>query len=316
MTSTDKIESLLQGALDLHIHSGPGLIDRSVTHMEACREAMAVGMQAIVLKDHFASTASIAYVLQEEVVKDALFRVFGGIVLNNTVGGVNPAVVEAAIRYGAKIVWMPTLSAAHHKESLKHQSAEAIATLPKAKNPLKYDPPLSILDANGRLIPEVRDICRMIADADIILASGHISKPEADRLFEEALAQGVKKIVLTHPELHFGATLDDMRDYGRAGIYLEHVLTLLYSNKSTYPYICEMTRAAGAEHTIISSDLGQPKRPKPVEGMRKFFAATLDQGLSEAEIRTMHANAARLLNLPAGVRQEEKIAGAVPAPVR
>jgi hypothetical protein len=145
----------------------------------------------------------------------------------------------------------------------------------------------------------------MIAEADIVLASGHISRVEADLLFEEALAQNVKKIVLTHPELHFDATLDDMRNYGKAGIVLEHVLTLIYSNKSTYPYICEMIRAGGAEHTIISSDLGQPKRPKPVEGMREFFKATADLGLTEAEIRIMHANAAKLLNLSAPERQWE-----------
>jgi hypothetical protein len=299
MISAENVESLLNGACDLHIHSGPGLIDRSLNHVEACQEAMEVGMRAIILKDHFASTATLPSILQEQIIKDHPLKVFGGVVLNNTVGGIDPAVVEAAIRYGAKVVWMPTLSARHHKESLKHQTAAALATLPKAKSPLVYDPPLELVDANGKLLSEVKDICQMIAQADIILASGHISRIEADLLFAEALACGVKKIVLTHPELHFDATLDDMRNYGKAGIYLEHVLTLLYSNKSTYPYIYEMIQAGGADHTIISSDLGQPRRPRPVEGMRKFISAIMDLGLTEAELRTMQGNSARLVNLAA-----------------
>ena len=43
-------------------------------------------------------------------------RIFGSIALNNSVGGVNPYVVEAAINFGVKIVWLPTVSARQHME--------------------------------------------------------------------------------------------------------------------------------------------------------------------------------------------------------
>ena len=32
----DQIDSLLEGSVDMHIHSGPGLISRSLDHVEAC----------------------------------------------------------------------------------------------------------------------------------------------------------------------------------------------------------------------------------------------------------------------------------------
>ena len=47
----DKIANLLQGAVDLHVHSGPGLIPRSLDHAEAVKQALAVGMRGLVVKD-------------------------------------------------------------------------------------------------------------------------------------------------------------------------------------------------------------------------------------------------------------------------
>ncbi len=45
----DKITKLLQGAVDLHCHSGPGLIPRSLDHAEAVKQALAVGMRGLVV---------------------------------------------------------------------------------------------------------------------------------------------------------------------------------------------------------------------------------------------------------------------------
>ena len=46
-------------------------------------------------------------------------RCFGGIVLNNSVGGLNCNAIDAAIAMGAKIVWMPTVSAKNHMDHHK-----------------------------------------------------------------------------------------------------------------------------------------------------------------------------------------------------
>jgi hypothetical protein len=298
MIRMDKIEQLLEGAIDLHIHSGPGLIDRSLNHVEACQEAMAAGMKAVVLKDQHGTTANLVPFLREYIIRDHPLMVYGGVPLNNAAGGVNPRVVEAAIGYGAKVIWMPTLSAKHHKEEHARQNAAARATMPKPRIVLASDPPITLLDGNGRLLPEVKEICQMIAQADIILGCGHLSKKETDLLIEEAKAQGVKKIVINHPELHLGVTLDDMRGYAKAGVFLEHVLAIIYSKKSTYEYILEMIRAAGAGQTVISTDLGQPGRPRPVQGLKEFLGAMLRLGLTENEIKTvLHDNPAKLLNL-------------------
>jgi hypothetical protein len=56
----------------------------------------------------------------------------------------------------------------------------------------------------------------------------------------------------------------------------------------------------GVEHTVLSTDLGQPDTPPPVEGMRQYAERLRSTGFSPDDIRRMmQANPAHLLNLPA-----------------
>ena len=73
----------------------------------------------------------------------------------------------------------------------------------------------------------------MIADADIVLATGHLSKRETNMLLDEAVGQGVKRILINHPEHLLYASIDEMKDYAKSGFYLEHSITLVYSHKSS-----------------------------------------------------------------------------------
>ena len=93
----DQIDSLLEGSVDMHIHSGPGLISRSLDHVEAAQEAMAAGQKAIVIKDQHIPSAETANIIQKYIVREAPFHIYGSVALNNAAGGVNPRVVEAAL---------------------------------------------------------------------------------------------------------------------------------------------------------------------------------------------------------------------------
>ncbi len=293
-----KISQLLVGAVDTHIHSGYGLVPRSLNHIEACQEAMDAQMRAIIIKDQHCSTAEIAKYIQNYVVKDKAFNILGGLVLNNAAGGVNPYTVDAAIKYGAKIIWMPTLSAKNHHEKHAKLSEAAKKSMPNPKNKLFGDPGITILDDNGRLIPEIKSICKLIADADIVLASGHLSKEEVDLLLDEAVGQGVKRIMINHPEHLLGATVDDMKDYAKSGFYLEHSITLVHSNKQTYEDIFGMIKYAGIEMSMVGSDMGQVGRPHPVEGFKLWADAMMGLGLTEDEIKTIiRDNPVKLLGL-------------------
>ncbi|MGE5614645.1 MAG: DUF6282 family protein [Bacillota bacterium] len=294
----ERIDKLLVGAVDTHVHSGPGMVPRALNHVEAALEAMDAKMRAIIIKDQHSSTVSMANFIQQYIIKDSDFRIFGGLVMNNATGGVNPYTVESAILYGAKIIWMPTLSAKNHHEQEAKLSAEAKKTMPTAAKKFLGDPGLTILDDDGKLLPCIKDICKMIADADIVLATGHLSKREVNLLLDEAVGQGVKRILINHPEHLLYATIDEMIDYAKSGFYLEHSITLVHSHKSSYEYIYRMIREVGAEMTLMGSDMGQVNRPHPVEGIKLWAAAMLELGLSDEEIKTIICrNPARLLGL-------------------
>ena len=118
----------LRGAADLHVHFGPDAHrPRSVTALQAAREAAAAGHAALVLKSHDFPTAAVAAVVDE--VADGV-RVFGGITCDRENGGVNPAAVDVALRLGAKVVWLPTLSS---RQDVDNGIAARIASMSSSR---------------------------------------------------------------------------------------------------------------------------------------------------------------------------------------
>ncbi|MCK5429317.1 MAG: hypothetical protein KAI94_07590, partial [Anaerolineales bacterium] len=149
---------ILEGVIDLHIHSSPDVIPRLMDDVEIAHEAAEAGMRAVLLKSHHTLTADRAAIASKQVEG---IQVFGGLVLNQAVGGLNPCAVEVALAMGAKEIWMPTLSAANHLRA-SNVDGEGI----------------TILDESGAIKPVVNDILRLIAPADVILGTGHLSVDE------------------------------------------------------------------------------------------------------------------------------------------
>src|SRR4029077_18218301 len=102
------VDQVLRGAIDIHVHSDPDNVPRSLDGLEAAKQARAKGMRAIVLKNHYDPTAGLAYLARKEAPG---LEVFGGIDLNLSVGGMNAAAVDhlAQVAGGwGRIVWMST----------------------------------------------------------------------------------------------------------------------------------------------------------------------------------------------------------------
>ena len=116
----EEVAMLLKGAVDLHCHSGPAAMPRVLDHREAMMEAADAGFRALLYKDHFYLGTPHAKIL-ETIYPEKDIKLFSGIALNNASGGINPYAVDHAVKIGAKIVWMPTLSAANHIEQILGQ---------------------------------------------------------------------------------------------------------------------------------------------------------------------------------------------------
>jgi hypothetical protein len=225
-----------------------------------------------------------------------------GIALNNTVGGINRYAVDHAIKLGGKIVWMPTFSSANHLHHHSHDK-DFDKKFPSTKERMLAPTPLTVVDAKGALLEEVKFVLDLIAENDLVLSSGHLHIKEIWPLFEEAKARGVKRLLVNHPTFVVDASMDDIRRLVGMGAYVEHSVCMFIEGSKFKLYgpdnLRELITAGTVERTILGSDLGQVGNPTPVEGFRSVIRTCLELGYAEGEIRQMiSTNGSRLFGLP------------------
>jgi len=283
------IDELLSGSTDMHMHPGPAGGPCRLDALEAAEQAKQARMRGIVLKSH-SYTASAVAIIVNKLVPD--IHVFGSVCLDYEIGGLNSHAVENAAYLGAKVVWMPTFS-----------SANSINQMRALGLPLKGEG-ISLIDDAGKLVPEMEPILTLIKEHNMILATGHISPQETFILLNEAQRIGIKKFIVTHPtdtefsEKHF--SIDELQRLAKIGAFIEFTLVGMLPNEFCHDpaQIARTIKTIGAEHCIISTDLGQPQNPLPVEGMRLLMATLLHQGILPVEVELMaKKNPAILLDL-------------------
>ncbi|KEQ53834.1 DUF6282 family protein [Sphingobium chlorophenolicum] len=295
----DRISSLLVGAVDMHCHSGPSVMPRSLDHIEALQDAADAGFRAMLIKDHYYSATPITELLNRSH-GHLKVQLFSGVPLNNTTGGFNKYAVDHGIALGAKLVWMPTFASKNHVEADQKRKKG----FPHTIKPLLPPDPLTPLDANGALKDEVKEILDIIAEHDVILSGGHLHISEIFPVFEEAVRRGVKRLLVNHPTFIIGASLDDIRQLVGMGAYIEHSLCMFIQmvgrEQAMFPpeELDALIRAGTVDRTILASDLGQVGNDRPVDGFRGVIRNCIGLGYSDEDIRKMiSTNALRLLGL-------------------
>jgi len=286
----------LAGVIDLHAHVAPESaalnFKRSLDAFEAAQIAKIYGMRGIVLKEHQTETASWAYLVSRMVPG---IEVFGGIVLNRYVGGINPAAVEAmALTRGGrgKVVYMPTTDAEYRSKP------GTPGRVPVARN--------------GALLPEVHEVLKVMAKHNLGLSTGHLSPEETLMLIRAAKAAGVNKIYVQHPN-HGGIVMSvaQMKEAVRLGALIEIVLSgdgftgggpkVVNAENPVMDFgpqkLADM-RELGPENVVLTTDLGQPGRVTHADSFQIALAVLAKAGFSQAEIDMMtKRNPARFLGL-------------------
>lgn len=276
-------DTLLRGTIDIHVHSDPDNVPRSLDGIDAAKLARARGMRGIVLKNHYDPTAGLAFLARKEAPG---LEVFGGIDLNLAVGGMNPAAVEHLTQVAGgwgRVVWMSTFD---------------------AENQVRYSKenrPFVSVARNGALLPEVKAVISAIARHGLVLATGHTSAEEALLLLQEGHTQGVTHMVVTHamnPPVLMNAA--QMRAAAAEGAFLEFVGGSLADPDaaSRIGRYAEAIRQVGPQFCILSSDLGQKGNALPTDGFAAFIRALQTKGFSSQDLdRMTKANPASLLAL-------------------
>ena len=269
----------LTGVIDFHAHAGPDSRPRSLTDVEAARLAKQGGLRGIVLKNHFTMTADRAALAMDQV--EGL-EIFGGIALNRAVGGINPEAVRQMVAFDGgrgKVVWLPTFDAEYY--------------ITRAGT---SDPFVSVVN-DGAPVPALLEVFSLVAEHDLVLAMGHSSPEEVMLLIPVAKRRGVRRILVTHV---FGqdATLDHMRQMATEGAVMELDWLAVYSGSLSIRDYVDAIYEIGAEHFLVSSDLGQAGNPNHADGLRAFIRALHSEGITEREVDLMaRRNPARLLGL-------------------
>jgi hypothetical protein len=294
------VDRLMAGAIDLHCHSGPSVMPRYFDHYEAMQEASSAGIRALLIKDHYYSATPVTEMLNKHF-KHLKVTLLSGVPLNNATGGLNLHAVEHGIKLGAKLVWMPTFSAANHINQHK-KDAHFKDKFPQTKKKMIEPVPLTVLDGKGKLVDEVLPILDLVAENDIVLSGGHLHISEIFPLFEEAKRRGVKRLLCNHPTYVVGASHDDIRRLVGMGAWVEHsVCMFIEGSKFKFydpPELDRLIKAGTLERTILGSDLGQQGNPRLVDGFRSVIQTCLDLGYTEPQVRRMiSTNAAELIGL-------------------
>jgi len=303
-----RIKAILKGFVDTHVHAGPTLTVREFNVWQLAAEAEKGGFSAIVLKDHFIPTVPVARVMKEKL-GHTVVKIFGSLVLNNSVGGLNPKAVEIAIGFGAKMIWMPTISAANHRRMHRAPGIKFPAVITKKET--VADAPLEVIGADGALTPETEDVLNVLADhPDVVLATGHLGRAEVDALVRRCAQVGVKRVLVTHPHFLVDASVEDMQTWQSLGAYMEFTAVISLPSSPIYCRPVEdlagLIKSLDVEKIVLSSDLGLKNAGWPIEGMSAFLELLGEAGVGDEDLKKMIAtNPAQLLDMKDEIADED-----------
>lgn len=292
---TPALLKVLDGAVDLHVHSGPSPFPRRLNHVEASYDAARINMRAILIKSHHHNTV-MDLLAMEALLKEAPTPAYGGVALNSEVGGINPSAVAVAIQMGGRCVWGPTVSAGQHIRAHSHDDG-----FPTAGSNLEEEE-VSIYDASGNVSAETVRVTQLVAEAGILLTGGHLDAESMKAFFATAKENGVRRLLLHHPDFIVNAAETDVEEMLGFGAFVEHEMSMYHPAVEApgFPIqqLVDWIDKIGPERTVINSDLGQKVNPLPVDGYIYVIQQLLDHGVAEKDIRQMICrNTAFLLGL-------------------
>jgi uncharacterized protein DUF6282 len=280
------------GVIDMHVHSHPDVFGRNMDDIDVAQLAKSRGMRGILLKNHISETASRAALVMKVVPG---IEVWGGVVLNNAVGGINPAAVEWMHRiYGSrgKVVWLPTFESDKHVKTFSKPDAQGIVVAP-----------------GGKVTPQMEEVLKIIARENLLLATGHVHPEEVIAVTRRARELGVKNIIVTHGLTNVpGLTMAQAKQVADMGALIEVCFLqfragpnaplpfLVHWQQVNAKNVAQAVKEIGAKSLVISSDLGQSANMTHPDGIELAIGEMKKEGISDADIDLMmRKNPARLL---------------------
>lgn len=279
------IEEIIKKAIDIHVHIGPEIIPRKYVVENLIKKEKGK-IAGFVLKNHFYPTVPLV----QNIEKKGKPLVFGSVVLNNAIGGLNPEAIYASSLIAKKtfFVWFPTINAENFLNKSSYEipkewvgKKEFIARKSKSINGLK------IVKGN-QLKNETISLLKMIKKVNGVLATGHISWQESLLLAEKALKIGLKKIVITHPIYQrINMPIEIQKKLAKKNCFIEECYSMYLIDKIPIKIIARQIKEIGAQAVILSSDVGQTFSPSPSFALTKFAYLLKKESITNEELYSM-----------------------------
>jgi len=282
------------GVIDMHVHSHPDVFGRNMDDIDVAQLAKARGMRGILLKNHVSETASRAALVMKVVPG---IEVFGGIVLNRAVGGINPDAVEWMHRiYGGrgKVVWLPTFESDKHVKTFGKPTDTGLTVAP-----------------GGTVSPQMEAILKIIARENLLLATGHVHPEEVVAVVKRGKELGVKNMIVTHGFTSVpGLSMAQAKEVAANGAVIEicylqflagpnaPMAFLTHWQQVGAKQVAQAIKEIGVDSLVVSGDLGQAGNMTHPDGLEQAIGAMRKEGISDADIdKMMRKTPARLLGL-------------------
>ena len=202
---------------------------------------------------------------------------------------------------GTRVCFLPSVDNANELEAIAGQRDESKLpywmTIAREMRALGIAGNFLNVTENGQPTEATRQCLEIVAKHDMVLATSHIRPSEMLPVVRAAKEAKVNRIVITHPE--FPTTLlsiEQQQELARLGVYFERCFTTPNTGKISWEQVYANIREVGPSTTVLATDLGQSTAPYPDEGLAIWAERLLDNGFTEAEVRTMlRANPAQLL---------------------
>ncbi len=296
-------------AIDVHCHAHGGQQDGLAIAKHASRNGMAGILYKTIVPDPTPQQA--VRNVETELTRwgdaegVAPCAVWSAHIMGNQFAPLTRKLVEDALDDGAAAVWLPVFT---HASTLSRVVAgrpmEPGMPRKLVKPEASFDEAIRagghyVLDSHGNLLPEIKDVIKLVADRGAVLSFGHVGRQEQRVVAEECQKLGYTKAFIDHPFSPFIAlTVDEMREFAAAGVYLNFTYDEISPLLGTNPKeMIDTIAAVGPEHCLLSSDAGEPLFPDSVECMRLMRAYAEAFGLSSEQAFQMStSNPAKLLN--------------------
>lgn len=266
----NSIKEFVEGSYDLHVHSAPSHVKRTIDDIDLIKKASTYKMAGVLIKNHYEPTSGRSELINTHF--NFFTKAYGGVVLNSTVGGINPYACESALKMGAKIVWLPTRDA---ENSLRYGNM---------KGDFFNREGISVVDDKGKLIKSFKEVVEVVKKYDATLATGHISLEESLKVCDYAIKKNVK-VVLTHPDWNrTKIPIDIQIDLGKKGVFIEKVWANLDDGDCSADEFLNVMNQLDFNNTFITTDRGYYTKKPPFESLVDCIEFLIEKGVDGRNI--------------------------------